>query len=136
MIFLKYLEILQLSFHCSLEEDVFKRFEGEAGGELMKACVCMLEVSRHGLLETELLALLAEERNIKMPVYDPNAENLALEKTKNTTDDGIDKDVKENIKETQQNISKLVQETYVKEDKEGKDKKNVKCMDFSTSSAL
>ena len=102
----------------------------------MKACVCMLEVSRHGLLETELLALLAEERNIKMPVYDPNAENLALEKTKNTTDDGIDKDVKENIKETQQNISKLVQETYVKEDKEGKDKKNVKCMDFSTSSAL
>lgn len=102
----------------------------------MKACVCMLEVSRHGLLETELLALLAEERNIKMPAYDPNAENLALEKTKNTTDDGIDKDVKENIKETQQNISKLVQETYVKEDKEGKDKKNGKCMDFSTSSAL
>ena len=98
----------------------------------MKACVCMLEVSRHGLLETELLALLAEERNIKMPAYDPNAENVALEKTKNTTDDGIDKDVKENIKETQQNISKLVQETYVKEDKEGKDKKNVKCMDSHT----
>ena len=27
----------------------------------MKACICMLEVSRHGLLETELLELLANK---------------------------------------------------------------------------
>ena len=38
-------------FHSRLEESVFERFEEAAGGELMRACVCMLEVSRHGLLE-------------------------------------------------------------------------------------
>ena len=49
--------------------DVFSRFEKETGGVLMKATLCLLEVSRHGLLETELLALLGDENNINCPEY-------------------------------------------------------------------
>eukprot|EP00794_Sanderia_malayensis_P003244 gene3244-3725_t len=53
----------------SLEMDVFSRFEKGAGGQLMVATLCLLEVSRHGLLEIELLALLADERNTKPRVF-------------------------------------------------------------------
>jgi hypothetical protein len=53
----------------SLEESVFERFEAAAGGELMRACVCMLEVSRHGLLEMELLALLAHKDKVRGPEH-------------------------------------------------------------------
>ncbi|XP_057298336.1 TPR repeat-containing protein DDB_G0287407-like [Hydractinia symbiolongicarpus] len=53
----------------SLEMEVFSRFEAESGGPLMKATLCLLEVSRHGLLETELLALLGDDNNIKCPDY-------------------------------------------------------------------
>lgn len=35
----------------------------------MKATLCLLEVSRHGLLEFELLALLGDENNIVCPEY-------------------------------------------------------------------
>ena len=52
-----------------LEMEVFTRFEKESGGKLMKATLCMLEVSRHGLLEFELLALLGTETNIIVPEY-------------------------------------------------------------------
>ena len=48
---------------------LISRFEGQAGGELVKACVCMLEVSRHGLLETELLELLAHKEKLKEKDY-------------------------------------------------------------------
>ena len=100
---------------------MFERFEGETGGDLMKACVCMLEVSRHGLLETELLALLGEERNIKLPEYVGEAELQLFPKGTETTQGNA-----ENIEDTKQNISKLVQETYMKET-DGVDKKKV-CM--------
>lgn len=113
----------------SLEECVFERFEGEDGGELMKACVCMLEVSRHGLLEMELLALLAEERNVKMPAYTDDADEIEkINKKKNENNDADHDEVEKNIEKTKENISKLVQETYVKDEKdgEGKDKDKVK----------
>lgn len=48
---------------------MFTRFERESGGALMKATLCLLEVSRHGLLEFELLALLGDENNIVCPEY-------------------------------------------------------------------
>lgn len=44
----------------------------------MKACVCMLEVSRHGLLETELLALLGDKKNIILPEYKELDEDALL----------------------------------------------------------
>jgi hypothetical protein len=118
--------IASLDSLISLEETVFERFEGETGGDLMKACVCMLEVSRHGLLETELLALLGEETNIKLPEYKGEDELTFPGKVSTET--------AENIEDTKQNISKLVQETYVKEadasdqkkDKDKKDKEKTK----------
>ncbi|XP_066928434.1 TPR repeat-containing protein DDB_G0287407-like isoform X2 [Clytia hemisphaerica] len=94
----------------SLEETVFARFEKETGGELMKACVCMLEVSRHGLLETELLALLGEKKNVEIPEYQEIDEEALLGKTQTKTE------TTENIEETKQNLTKLVQETYVKDE--------------------
>ena len=59
--------VSMLSF--SLEIEVFTRFETETGGPLMKATLCLLEVSRHGLLETELLALLGDANNIECPTF-------------------------------------------------------------------
>ena len=47
------------------------RFEEENGGQLVIATVCLLETSRHGLLETELLELLADENNLTPPEYKP-----------------------------------------------------------------
>ena len=44
----------------------------------MKACVCMLEVSRHGLLETELLALLGDKKNVMLPEYQELDEDALL----------------------------------------------------------
>ena len=52
-----------------LEMAVFSRFEQEAGGELMTATLCLLETSRHGLLETELLALLGNKENTSCPEF-------------------------------------------------------------------
>ena len=66
------------NYFSSLEETVFARFEGETGGDLMKACVCMLEVSRHGLLETELLALLGDKKNVEIPEYKEIDEDALL----------------------------------------------------------
>ena len=45
----------------------------------MKACVCMLEVSRHGLLETELLALLGDKKNVEIPEYKEIDEEALLQ---------------------------------------------------------
>ncbi len=41
-----------------------ERFEKENGGELVVATLCLLEVSQRGLLETELLQILADEDNL------------------------------------------------------------------------
>jgi hypothetical protein len=43
-------------------QQVLGRFEKEHGTLLVAAALCFLECSRHGLLETELLALLADEK--------------------------------------------------------------------------
>lgn len=40
----------------------------------MTATLCLLECSRHGLLEIELLALLGDERNTVCPAFDPDAD--------------------------------------------------------------
>jgi len=47
-----------------LEAQVLERFEKENGGELLIAAVCLLEVSARGLLEIELLSILADEENL------------------------------------------------------------------------
>lgn len=57
------------SFNFSLEEQVLSRFEEENGGQIVVATVCLLETSRHGLLETELLQMLAEESTLTPPPY-------------------------------------------------------------------
>lgn len=85
----------------------------------MKACVCMLEVSRHGLLETELLALLGEELNIHVPEYTGESELVIEQKREEETNE----ENVENIEQTKQNIAKTVQETYVKEKEDDGDKK-------------
>lgn len=94
-----------------LEESVFARFEEDSGGDLTKACICLLEVSRHGLLETELLALLGDTNNIKVPEYKEIDEELLI-KSKATENETTT--ITSNIEETKQNLKKLVQETYVK----------------------
>jgi hypothetical protein len=45
-----------------LLQQVLARFEREHGEALVTAVLCFLECSRHGLLETELLALAADEQ--------------------------------------------------------------------------
>jgi len=102
----------------SLEMDVFSRFEKEAGGVLMTATVCLLEVSRHGLLETELLALLGNPENLKPPDFiedkDVLIEPIKNEKAKeeqNLEDDDVELLAKQ--------FKKLVTETYATKGKEG-----------------
>ncbi len=47
-----------------LLQQVLTRFEAEGGGHLLVATLCLLEVSSTGLLESELLYILANEENI------------------------------------------------------------------------
>ncbi|KAK2172234.1 hypothetical protein NP493_979g00007 [Ridgeia piscesae] len=47
-----------------LEIQVLERFEHESGGELLVATLSLLEVSARGLLETELLVMLADYDNL------------------------------------------------------------------------
>jgi len=47
-----------------LEGQILARFEEENGGRLLIATLCLLEVSARGLLEVELLSVLADEENI------------------------------------------------------------------------
>ena len=53
------------------------RFESENGGNLLVAALCLLEVSQRGLLETELLEVLADEDSL-MP--DENSKDSSTEK--------------------------------------------------------
>ena len=45
------------------------RFEEENGGLIVVGTLCLLETSRHGLLETELLQLLADESLLVPPKF-------------------------------------------------------------------
>ena len=47
-----------------LLEQVVRRLAREGDGHLVKATLCLLEVSKSGLLETELLDLLGDEENL------------------------------------------------------------------------
>ena len=47
-----------------LEGQILARFEEENGGRLLIATLCLLEVSARGLLEVELLSVLADEENL------------------------------------------------------------------------
>ena len=58
-----------ISYVFSLEEQVLTRFEEENGGQIVVGTVCLLETSRHGLLETELLQMLADESTLTPPPY-------------------------------------------------------------------
>jgi len=48
----------------SLLEQVIRRLTHEGDGHLIRATLCLLEVSKSGLLETELLDLLGDEANL------------------------------------------------------------------------
>jgi len=53
-----------------LEGQILERFEEENGGRLLIATLCLLEVSSRGLLEVELLSILADEDNLAPPTHD------------------------------------------------------------------
>ena len=78
------------SFHFSLEEQVLSRFEEENGGQLVVATVCLLETSRHGLLESELLELLADENNLTPTEYKPGDDEPCSTKVEKTSTDATD----------------------------------------------
>ncbi len=52
---------------CSLLENVLERFEHENGDLLVVATLCLLEASRGGLLESELLDILGDEADLVPP---------------------------------------------------------------------
>ena len=102
--------------------DVFSRFEQEAGGELMAATLCQLEVSRHGLLETELLALLGEKSNLKPPAYVEGEENDVLTKTEGIAKSDVTVAVeKGEVEKLSDMFSKLTNEAYVVKNEDEKD---------------
>ena len=55
------------SLPCRLLQQVLSRFEEEGERHLLVATLCLLEVSSTGLLESELLKLLADEENLLPP---------------------------------------------------------------------
>ena len=99
--------------------DVFSRFEQEAGGELMAATLCQLEVSRHGLLETELLALLGEKSNLKPSRYVEGEENDVVTKTEDIVKSDVTVAVeKGEVEKLSDMFSKLTNEAYVVKNKD------------------
>ena len=64
-----------VNFHPCVLLQVMKRIVEEYGGDLVVATLCLVETSRFGLLETELLDLLAIQ-----PITPgaKNVENLAV----------------------------------------------------------
>ena len=72
-----------------MEEQVLTRFEEENGGQVVVATVCLLETSRHGLLETELLQMLAEESTLTPPPYvEGESDQITVTKAE-TTEAGL-----------------------------------------------
>ena len=57
----------ELSVYSSLLEEILERFEGESGGPLKVATLCLLEASASGLLESELLTILGNEKDLVPP---------------------------------------------------------------------
>ena len=102
--------------------DVFTRFETEVGGALMTATLCLLEVSRHGLLETELLALLGDANNLKPSEYVEGQENTIIAQTEDVVQSNVTVGLeKDDVEQLTDQFKKLVDDAYVvKDDGEGK----------------
>lgn len=65
----------------SLLDELLKRFEGESGGTLLVATLCLLEASAAGLLESELRQILADEDKLMPPApFDEKDEKETSEK--------------------------------------------------------
>ena len=71
-------EVPALLSCCRLLEQVLQRFEKEGGGHLLVATLCLLEVATRGLLESELLEILADEDNLMPPKHDASSEKGAV----------------------------------------------------------
>ena len=56
------------------------RFEVENGGPIVIATMCLLETSRHGLLETEILQMLADESNLTPLEYKEGSDEIPTTK--------------------------------------------------------
>ena len=65
--------ILFQPFPIRLEIQIIERFERESDPTLLVATLCLMEVSARGLLETELLTILGDER-LAMPECDKDAD--------------------------------------------------------------
>ena len=101
---------------------MFTRFEKEAGGTLMTATLCLLEVSRHGLLETELLALLGDSNNLKPSEYVEGEENLIIAQTEDVVQSNVTVGLeKDDVEQLTDQFKKLVDEAYVVKDDDDKD---------------
>ncbi len=90
----------------------------------MIATLCLLEVSRHGLLETELLALLGDENNLVPPAYVEGEDDAIIAKTENVVQADRTLDVgKDEVEKLTDQFSKLVDDAYVvnKDDKDDVD---------------
>ncbi|XP_048581022.1 TPR repeat-containing protein DDB_G0287407 isoform X2 [Nematostella vectensis] len=100
----------------SLEEQLLTRFELENGGPIVIGTVCLLETSRHGLLETELLQMLADETNIIPPAYvEGDDEPTATQVQTNGDESG---------NTVSANLQKKVDETYVQKEKKDEDEED------------
>ncbi|XP_045158536.2 TPR repeat-containing protein DDB_G0287407-like isoform X2 [Mercenaria mercenaria] len=65
----------------NLLEELLRRFEGESGGTLIVATLCLLEASAAGLLESELRHILADEDKLMPPApFDEKDEKETSEK--------------------------------------------------------
>ena len=51
-------------YNSRLLEQVMNRFVEDGAGDLLVATLCLIEVSQRGMLETELLDILADENNL------------------------------------------------------------------------
>ena len=88
----------------------------------MTATLCLLEVSRHGLLETELLALLGNSNNLTPPEYIEGEENAIIAKTEDVVQSNVTVGVeKDDVEQLTDQFKKLVDEAYVVKDDDDKD---------------
>ncbi|RDD44594.1 Telomerase protein component 1 [Trichoplax sp. H2] len=101
-----------------LLEQVLTRFEAESGGHLMVATLCLLECSRHGLLERELLELLGEDEALEPPSSEQYLSGGLPTVTKISPEKHIEeKDVDETLaKDLSKQLHVTVEETYRKTD--------------------
>ena len=91
----------------------------------MIATLCLLEVSRHGLLETELLALLGDDNNLMPGEFVEGEDEAIVAKTEETTNRTLDIE-KDEVEKLTDQFAKLVDEAYVLKDDDDKDETGAK----------